>query len=119
MQGETPQEIAGLAEAMQTKSVPVHTNCDGKLTAALTAQATAQKEGKEKVNAASYPEPLCLQRQPGKATARHFICLQQPLASYQQCMLQIAASRQKMACMSSVECQNEIRFPCGAAIPFA
>lgn len=26
--GETPQEIAGLAEAMQTKSVPVHTNCD-------------------------------------------------------------------------------------------
>ena len=29
MQGETPQEMAGLAEAMQTKAVPVHTSCDG------------------------------------------------------------------------------------------
>ncbi|KAL3150760.1 hypothetical protein ABBQ32_000534 [Trebouxia sp. C0010 RCD-2024] len=26
--GETPQEMAGLAEAMQTKAVPVHTSCD-------------------------------------------------------------------------------------------
>ncbi|KAL0033905.1 hypothetical protein WJX77_010315 [Trebouxia sp. C0004] len=26
--GETPQEMAGLAEAMQLKSVPVHTSCD-------------------------------------------------------------------------------------------
>ena len=29
MQGETAQEMAGLAEAMQTKAVPVHTSCDG------------------------------------------------------------------------------------------
>ena len=29
LQGETPQEMAGLAEAMQTKAVPVHTSCDG------------------------------------------------------------------------------------------
>ncbi len=29
LQGETPQEMAGLAEAMQLKAVPVHTSCDG------------------------------------------------------------------------------------------
>ena len=29
VQGETAQEMAGLAEAMQTKAVPVHTSCDG------------------------------------------------------------------------------------------
>ena len=29
LQGETPQEMAGLAEAMQLKAVSVHTSCDG------------------------------------------------------------------------------------------
>ena len=29
VQGETAQEMAGLAEAMQAKAVPVHTSCDG------------------------------------------------------------------------------------------
>lgn len=29
LQGETAQEVAGLAEAMQAKAVPVHTSCDG------------------------------------------------------------------------------------------